>query len=368
MLEENAEDVKSLALYFDEINIIEQRHIHILAPEEDAKPVRQDGKLYYPAQVVSTNDFTDPRFLAHLKDFESSGQIKYKISADSPGGGPENNMRSISSDSQINDLILQHFEHIGKKHNETEKLDSEGRKIISFEMELNPESARVSGQLFNGDNNLYQLSLYYARVLKTFINYYEEGKDVTTTSRYVNDMFKVIKETDRFKKAQKAFRDEFKVNPSFAHEAIKLGLPNLGKFPPEEIMRFKENSKAELLAFRSSIETLTFDLLNNYDYDYITQNAQKIAELKMLPLIDKLCDSFGTSSFRLVQDLIKEARDPKSYTPLALTFSNQIPTTMILLVSCGIIGLSAAMDHYARQKEARKDGIYYLYKMRNYFS
>lgn len=363
MLEDNVEDIKALALYFDQINIIEQRHLHIVAPI-NAKPDK-NGKL--KAEVVSTNDFTDEKFIQHLKEFEKSNVIKYQIDIDSGGQSPEKGILPVSSDMQINDLVLFHSELVGKKHREKQTTDEKGRTVLSYEIELNKEAAILEENLFKGEN-IYKLFSYYAKVFKTFVNYYEQGKDVLTSSKYINDLFKEINKTDRFKNAQIAFKNEFNVTPTFALEAIKLGLPNLGKFPPEEIMRFKENSKDELLEFQTKLETLTLELLAQYDYNYINTNAQKIANLKIKPLIDNISNSLDNSKYKVVQELIKEAKDPKSYSPLLLTFSNNISDSMILLISAGLVGLNVGLEHYSRIKEAKKDGIYYLYKMQKYFT
>lgn len=364
MLEDNVEEIKALVLYFDQINIIEQRHLHIVAPAH-AKPDK-NGRV--KAEVISTNDFTDERFLSHLENFEKHKLIKYHIDIDSGGDSPEKGIQAVSSDMQINDLVLFHSELIGKKHNEKQVTDNEGRIILSYDLELNKEAEILSEKFFSKSKNVNQLLYYYARVFKTFVNYYEQGKDVLTSSKYVNDLFKEINKTDRFKQAQVAFKNEFNVTPSFALEAIKLGLPNLGKFPTEEILRFKERSKDELLEFQSKMENLTFDLLNQYDYEYINTNAQKIADLKIRPLIENISNSLDNSKFKVIQELIKEAKDPKSYSPLLLTFSDKISSSIILLISAGIVGLNVGLEHYSRIKEAKKDGIYYLYKMNKYFA
>lgn len=368
MLEDNVEEVKALALYFDQINIIEQRHIHVLAPEKNAKIVRKNGKTYVESKVISTNDFTDERFLLHLKDFEKNNVIKYLIDADSGGKSPQPGIQSISSDMQINDLVLFHSELVGKKHNEKQVTDEKGRIVLSYDLELNKEARHLTEKLFNDTDNTNKLMSYYAKVFKTFVNYYERGDDVLTSSKYINDIFKEISKTDRFKEAQTAFKNEFNVTPSFALEAIRLGLPNLGKFPPEEILRFKEKSKDELLEFQTKLETITLDLLSQHDLNYINNNAQKIADLKIRPLIENISSSLDNSKFKVIQELIKEAKDPKSYSPLLLTFSDKVSNSMILLISAGLVGLNVGLEHYSRIKEAKKDGIYYLYKMQKYFT
>ena len=133
-------------------------------------------------------------------------------------------------------------------------------------------------------------------------------------------------------------------------------------------MRFKEKSKDELLEFQSKLENLTFDLLNQYDFNYINTNAQKIADMKIRPLINNISNSLETSKFKVMQELIKEAKDPKSYSPLLLTFSDKVSSSLILLISAGIVGLNVGLEHYSRIKEAKKDGVYYLYKMQKYFT
>lgn len=368
MLEDNIEEIKSLALYFDQINIVEQRHIHILAPEKNAKTVKKNGKTYVESKVISTNDFTEKQFILHLKEFEKNKVIKYLMDADSGGTGPQPGIQSISSDMQINDLVLFHSELVGTKHNEKQFTDEKGRIVLSYDLELNKEAAHLTEKLFNDTNNTNKLMSYYARVFKTFVNYYERGENVLTSSKYVNDLFKEISKTDRFKAAQTAFKSEFNITPSFALEAIKLGVPDLGKFPPEEILKFKEKSKDELLEFQTKLETITFDLLNQYDFNYINNNAQKIADLKIKPLIDNISNSLDNSKFKVIQELIKEARDPKSYSPLLLTFSDKISNSMILLISAGLVGLNVGLEHYSKIKEAKKDGVYYLYKMKKYFT
>jgi hypothetical protein len=166
MLEDNVEEVKALALYFDQINIVEQRHIHILAPEKNAKIVKKNGKTYVESKVISTNDFTDERFLIHLKDFEEKKVIKYLIDADSPGKSPQPGIQSISSDMQINDLVLHHSELVGKKNNEKQYIDDKGRTILSYQLELNKEAVHLTERLFKDSNNTNKLMSYYARVLR----------------------------------------------------------------------------------------------------------------------------------------------------------------------------------------------------------
>lgn len=363
MLEDNVEDIKALALYFDEIDIVEQRHVHFVAPL-DAKP---DKNGHLKVEVVSTNDFTDERFVKHLREFEESKVVRYSIDVDPGGRSPEKGVIPISSDMILNDIMLSNPNLVGTKTDEKTTIDDDGRTIFSFNIQLNKEAEHLSNILFPSEQSMQKLFLYYAKVCRTFLNSFEHQENIITSSKYVNEIFQIISRTDRFRKVQENFKNELNVSPFLAFEAIRLGVPNLGRFPPSEILKFKEQSKPELDEFKSKLESLSLDLLNNYDYSYINQNAQKISDLKIKPLVDNISRSIGHSKIKALQELIKEAKDPKSYSPLLLTLSNNVSNTMAILISLGLITLNTGIEHYSKLNELKKDGVYYLYKMNKYF-
>ncbi|MHA7109917.1 hypothetical protein ACRTDU_07305 [Sunxiuqinia elliptica] len=364
LLEDNIDDIKALALYFDKINVIEQVNIHLTVPY-NSKPDK-NGKMM--AKPVLSHDYSEERYFQHLNELKEKNVLKFMIDSDVVGTKHEPNLIDVCSDSQINELVVSNSHLLGRKSKEGQSKNSDGQVQTEYSLDLNPEAEHIFSKLFHRDKYANGLLTYYARTLKTFVNYYEKGENVLTSSKYVNEMFHLISQTSRFKEAKDAFKNEFNVVPSFAFEAMKLGLPNLGRFPVDEILKFRQNSQPELQAFKSKLENITFDLLNNYDFDYINSNAQKIAELKIKPLIEDINRSINTSKFSLIKDIVKEAKDPKTYSPLLLTFSESISNSMILLISLGIVSLNIGLENYSKTKNIKKDGVYYLYKLNKYFA
>lgn len=362
IFETNVEEIKALALYFDQINIVEQQYKQVIG-NKNRKDKYGKSRVKYESKKI----FTHPNFKSHLKDFQISKVVKY---SNAPNAiiDTQNSLKLVSSDHQINGLVLDNLELIGKKGVETPVILSNGLTGRRGKLTFNEESNEVIQTFFpkspNKDNGII---MYYGALIETFVTYYEQGKNVLTSSNYINNIFQEINKTQRFKEVQKTFKSELNVAPSFAFEAIKIGVPNLGKFPPQAILEFKSKSKDELLAFEKTLESITLDLLSNYDQEYIMKNAQKIADLKIKPLVDNISKSLDISSFRVLQELVKEAKDPKSYAPLLLTFSEHISNTLALFISLGFVSISAGLEHFSNYKDAKKDGVYYLYKMNKHF-
>ena len=357
--EESIDEIKALSLYFDEINIIEQFFKQKIG--DDSKRDKYGNPR---VKFLSKKIFTHNHFKSHLKAFENNGLLCYKDSPHPILSLKPKSLHQISSDQEINSLILNRLDLIGGRGNEKKKVHLDGTIVTTGNIDFNAEAKSVINSFFpNSKTKDNDIILYYGAMFKTLIEFYEKGENIITTSKYLNTLFSEINKSDRFKEVQKIFKNELEVSPSFAFEAIKLGVPNLGILPPEEILKFKEKSRSELLEFQKTLESITLDLITNYDELYITNNAQKIANLKIKPLIENINKSMEMSDFKILQDLIREIKDPKSYSPLLLTFSNNISSTMAILVSLGLIGVKAGLEHYVNIKEIKKDGVYYLFKM-----
>ena len=94
-LEDNIEDIKALSLYFDQIDIVEQNHIHIVAPF-DAKP-NAKGLI----TISSFNRYRDvAQGIYRMRKINQTQSIDYFITS--------KNARIISKRSKINaiDILL----------------------------------------------------------------------------------------------------------------------------------------------------------------------------------------------------------------------------------------------------------------------
>jgi hypothetical protein len=60
-------------------------------------------------------------------------------------------------------------------------------------------------------------------------------------------------------------------------------------------------------------------------------------------------------------NVIEKLRYIRSYTPLLLSFSENISTSLALLISVGLISYSTACEIIQERKEIKQDGLYYLF-------
>ena len=262
-LEDNIEDIKALSLYFDQIDIVEQNNIHIVAPF-DAKP---NAKGLIKAKVIETRDYTSDSFIEHLKEFENENIIKYSKHIVNPPKSPKG-MISVSDNSIINNLVITQ-NLFGITREIERKTDSEGRTSVKLEFELNKETQQIANQLFPDATGNNKLIIYYSRLINSFISSVEKGDNTITTSKFLNELYYLALKNNAFGEVSKELKRELNVSPYIALEAIKLNVPNIGRHPISEILEFRLKSNDELLDFKKTLETLTLELFDKYDETYI---------------------------------------------------------------------------------------------------
>jgi hypothetical protein len=359
--ESDINDIKALALYFDHIDIVEQNNIHFVA-EPDAK-VSADG--FIKTSVIETRDYTSDNFILHLKNFEEQKVISYSKHIVNPAPSPPG-MLSMSENTIINNLIITE-NLLGESKEFGRKLDKNGNTIIEMGFALNTESIKISRELFPNSKGVERLLIYYSRLLRSYFDNIEKGESTITTSRFLNNLHAFAIKNEAFGKASIEIKKELNVSPYIAFEAIKLNVPNLGIHPTDEILEFRLKSNDELTEFRKALETLTIDIFDKYDDLYISKNAQKLVDLKVQPKLDEIKNKLKESKFKGFQQTVQEIKDPKSYSPLLLTLSENISNTMALMVSLGLISINVALEYYRSNKEYKKDGVQYLLKLNKYF-
>jgi hypothetical protein len=362
-LENNVDDIKALALYFDHIDVVEQNNLHILAPVEP-KP-NSKGKV--KVEVIETRDYTKDLFWKHLHELEQESIISYSKHIENPPDSPKG-LHSISNNTVLNNLIITHQDVIGKSKELSRKIEKDGRTIIDLEIEYNKEAIEVTKGFFSKEKDASSLMIYYGRLFSSFLDNIEKGENIITTSKFVNNLYHLAKQNNAFNDVSKEFKRELNVSPSIAYEAIKLNVPNIGSHPTSEILEFRLKSKDELEGFRRTLENLTVGLLDKYDEAYINENAQKLVELKVQPLLKDIESKLKESKFKAFQQIVKEAKNPSSYSPLLLSLSDNVSSTMALMVSLGLISLNVGLEYYKNTKGVSKDGIYYLMKLNKYYA
>ncbi len=404
----NIDDVKGLALYFDHIKIIDQSFLHVLENQKGnlRTEIDKNGieKIYKKHKVVATNDFTSVLFKMHLQPLADAGLISYYSD---PGENvglpfqfrsklvlptiPVSNSELFYGDGYklpinktneimfINNDIIDHsikttisnqkfFDEISFIKNELERKEY----LLNFDLVHRNKNRIGTSNTLEGLDPIYRneftdIQIYIGKLFQSLIDFYNSGENTITTSKYLNELLKYTSVQKQIDETKLLFKNELDVHPYIVNEAIKIYIPNLSKFPTEEILRFRELMKDELQAFKSKMMEMTFDLQANYSEDYIRTNAQKIVGIKINPLVEDLRRKIKSNNFSVLDTLIEEAKDPKSYSPLLLTLSENISSSLILLVSLGFISAKTALEFYSKNKEVKKDGVFYLYELSNKF-
>lgn len=407
---DDVDSIKAMALYFDEINIVEQSYAHIFdKPDgQTREEIDKNGvKRFYKVQSgLTTTEFTSETFKGHIQSLIDAEIITFS----NDFGELIDYPREIYAPNQLPTIPVRNSELIVPDDyilpkNETKELYFINNEIInsliksnlgdnqSIKTEISTLKVEIDKQryfynlMMNNNqnkritssnslesvsdeykNDLFYVHCYLGKLFQSFIDNFNEGHNTITTSRYLNELIKQTSGVINFPEIKERFKNEFQVNPFLINEAIKLAVPNLSKFPTDEILEFKAKSKDELLAFKSKMNEITFDLMNNHEPEFISLNAQKIADLKIKPLLNDIDKQLGDSKLTIIRTLIQEAKDPKSYSPILLTLSNDYSNSLIYLVSLGIISLNTALEYYSKVKNSKKDGIYYLFKANKYFA
>lgn len=398
--------IKTLALYFDHIDIIGQSYMHVL-DDSDApvqEQVDETGKRrYFKAHpVLTTSDFTTKEFEVNLKPLQNEGLITYTVDygesifvpskfRDSKAlptmpmkrsgpiefTPPKNEEAGIYyvNNEIINDIIKNNQKLLEEANEEIKYLKDRLAKQQDYvRFALNKHNVKrlaMSDSLETIMKNrrppLFDVFRYIGKLTTSFIDNFQAGHNTITTSKYLHEILKLSGQQVEFKAVQEKIRNEFNINPYFVFEAIKLAVPDLSKFPTEEVLEFRNRSVDELAAFKTKISELTLDLLNNYEWEFIFRNAQSMAEAKISPLIKDISFKLSDTKSSVLKSIIQEVRDPKSYSPLLLTLSNSVSNTLAMLVSLGFISLNTALEYYSQRRKITQDGIYYLFKAKKYF-
>ncbi|PPK93933.1 hypothetical protein LY01_02155 [Nonlabens xylanidelens] len=406
---EDYNDVKALALYFDRIDIVEQPYIHSVEDENSQIIEKIDSlgkkKFYKQNSIIKSGDFLSDEFKTHLKPLEDENLIEYSIDfgeliniptkyykvnrkpfvpvqkskliyGDDKKILPKNPNEQVyfinndALNTQINSLTSSNI-----FSSEISYLKKEILKQRAFHnLILNSPHLRrtATSNTFEDikstyKDDLFEVKEYLGKLIQSYIDANSLGHSTITTSNIMNEIIFNTSQDAHFLKVKNEFQNQFQVNPFLVHQAIKIGIPNLSNIPTHEILEFRNKSKDELKEFKLTLEEITLNLLSNYDSEFISLNAQKIVELKVKPLIENLSEKLGDTKLTVAKSLITEIRDPRSYSPLLLTLSNDISNTLIYLVSIGIISFNTAFEYYSNNKKNKKDGIYYLLKAKKYF-
>jgi len=361
------DSIKMAALYFDKIKV-STFGTWYYKPEEGKK----GGKLKYEYR------FYEPTFIDHLHPLIKANIVEMSwepfISFDrhSPIKTEQGTIRGGTfSNVVLSDIVMgnsaKYFEPDAK---EVWTTGPDGNKLLHFEGE-EVEEVKYLKKAFSIEKNKglrhyseVNLWEYFGTLLNAALKGIDEGKNILTTSGVLDEFLRIYFVSHFFTDTKKQLHLKLNVNPKIAFEAIKFNVPNLSRLSSEDVLEVRYKMNDELTAFKTYLTNLQLDLDNNFDLKYISSRSKEIVEAKINPALQDITSKLKDIQLGTLTTILKEIKDPKSYSPLILTMTNDISSSYAILVSLGLMTLNTAIDHFKSKKEIKRNGLYYLLKLK----
>jgi hypothetical protein len=361
-------DLKTSCLYFDHVEVANHFRPYVLG-EPNAKPTKhKNGKFYIPGKVHIQEHFITEEFKEHIKPLITEGLVSLKYEPYMVEEKFSPTQMTVGDPSlKVSSFILSSYPKFFKSVTSENKKEN-GNDTISFSGELQDEVVYANREFWDKKEDLMlHVFKYYGHLLSSFLRNLDNGEKILTTSELLNDILVDYYNSDDFKETKRKLIKELEIHPSIAFNAINLALPDVSKLPMEEVLEIRLRLKDELLSFKNYTKSLQLEFEGGgLDHSYIHSKSNEIVIAKIKPALDDLTRKLNDIEISTVSTLLKEIKDPKSYSPLLLSVTNNISSTYAILISLGLISFTTAIDQYRANKEIKNNGLYYLLKLKNY--
>ncbi|MFJ7407388.1 MULTISPECIES: hypothetical protein [unclassified Lysinibacillus] len=349
-LQDNVQDIKLSSLYFDKVEIVED-YLYNVEPVDPNQPLHEGGI----GTVVDIHEFVKSDFKEELKLFETEQIITYTSTEHKKEDEIWNkvNESTMKFLNENLDLIF-HLEKINEREGRIGFSDKEVEDVI--ENLINPigVGAKIdTGFLFK----------YYSSLFSNLIYSNSLGDSCITTSNVLHNIVSRYNQTESIIKPVNVQKQ---APPALVYEAVKLALPDVSHLSIEDILEVRYQLRDELQSFRFEMDKMHFDLLNDFEKNEIEYHANEIVKFRIKPTIDELQSKASGSKLTLLNNLVKEIKDPSSYVPFVGTIFGHIPAHIATLISAGLIGTTTYLDYLNQVKEYKNNGLYYLLKLNKY--
>jgi hypothetical protein len=353
--EDNLDELKFAALYFDKIEIPVFESISL---EKSEKP----GMLRAIAVDCSVTD----TYLTHVKILESEGIVKIDKRRYPDGRG--NNAYFLSAipngvGKLVGDNLGRFFANpVGKE------IFEEGKRTLEYEGDFIEELKTYSSNLIEKRGKAYRYSPYFNVILiasqvDLILSNINSGKLTLNTSSIINSFIKDFFCSSKFKRVQHELKSSSNIETQISMEALKLHLPNISKLSFEDILELRHLMKDELNAFQAEMKLLSINF--NKDQLFGKEELSNYVLANVTPKLKSVEFKLGALNQKFIKSIIAEIKDPKSYSPLLLSFFDNVSNSLIILFSLGLISFDVIIEHLESKKEIKTDGLYFLANLRN---
>ena len=365
-------DLKTACLYFDHIEVANHFRPYILGEVNAKAEKHKNGKYYMPGKLHIEEHFIDADYKGHISPLIDAGlvSLKYEPYMTEEVVDKSKNYVAVGDPSlNLNSFLLMSYKRFFSEVHEEMGEDELGNKTISFKGPLLTETASVIGTLKGAskDTDMNFIYKYYGHLLSALLRNLDAGEKVISTSKILDHLLIDYYNNDDFQETRVKLGKELNLEPSIAFDAIRFALPNVSTLSMEDVLDIRDKLHSELESFRHYCKQLQLEFETaGVDSKYLRAKSTEIVAAKINPAVEDLSKKLKGLNLSIPLNLLKELKDPKSYSPLLLSFTNNISNTYAILISLGLMTFSTAVDYYRSKKEIKNNGIYYLLKLKNY--
>lgn len=146
-----------------------------------------------------------------------------------------------------------------------------------------------------------------------------------------------------------------------AFEAFELFLPNYSNLSIDDILEIRYRANDELMELKSYINMLATSIPIDGD---IQLYAKEIINTKISPAIKDLENKIFNLKISTIQKIIRDAKNPLSYTPMLASIFTDVKPQIALAVSLGMIGSDLALELYKQYKDISNNPLYFSIKLK----
>ncbi len=147
-----------------------------------------------------------------------------------------------------------------------------------------------------------------------------------------------------------------------AFNAFELFLPNYSNLPIDDILEIKHKASDELMELKNYINLLAKSIPMDGN---VQLYIQEVINTKISPAIRDFENKILNSKINTIQKIIRDVKNPLSYSPLLASIFTDVKPHIALAVSLGMIGSDLALELYKQYKDITNNPLYFSVKLKN---
>ena len=236
-------------------------------------------------------------------------------------------------------------------------------------------SLKASGQYKNSLKDVVPAFIVEGYKNSIIFDHYKQGlikyPDDFELYRYLIEMASIIEKLGMKNEPILSGQDYYELNNNEMGQSggkefinkIPIFIPNFFEMSFEEILELKYYMKDELIEMQTYINEIPFMFSGN---DLSREDVNLFLIHKINPAIKQLENKYNSLKIGLLRHILKELKKPFSYSPIISTIFADVPPSVAVLGSLGIILGDSYLEYKMNKKELELDPLYFAVKLNEY--